>query len=223
MTNRCVLVHYHIFKNAGSSVDFALQRSFGSRWATFEGCHAHDVQTSEQLGQFLESRPELCAVSSHLARPPLPFSGCRPIVFLRHPLLRARSVYEFTRRDLKQHGSQISRNGEFSRYVRWALDAGREEGGVVIRDYQVVHLSGASLRTDILRAKALIQDLREAKSLIEFMGHRRNRRRLQNKRAAFSSDLRIGVSRPRPCRGSAKPDEQGRRRRRRRASNARHS
>src|SRR3954453_1717672 len=59
--DRSVLVHYHIFKNAGSSVDFALVRSFGSGWASFEGRHAEDVQTSEQLRRFLEDRPEIVA------------------------------------------------------------------------------------------------------------------------------------------------------------------
>lgn len=170
LTDRRVLVHYHIFKNAGSSVDVALQHSFGSRWAPFEGRHAHDTQSSDQLGAFLESHPEVRAVSSHLARPPLPFPGCRPIVFLRHPLLRARSVFEFTRADATQHGHEVARGGDFAGYVRWALDVGRQDGGVVIRDYQVVHLSQASLRGHIQEAHATNPDLDEVKQLLEAWG-----------------------------------------------------
>jgi hypothetical protein len=168
--SRPVLVHYHIFKNAGTSVDFALQRSFGSRWATFEGRHAFDLQTSEQLGQFLQSRPEVCAVSSHLARPPLPGSECRPIVFLRHPLLRVRSVQEFIRRNPDQPGCPVTERETLSKFVKWALGSGREEGGGVVCNYQVVHLSNASWRTHVLKAKATAQDLDEAKSLIVSWG-----------------------------------------------------
>ena len=140
MIDRPVLVHYHIFKNAGTSVDVALQRSFGSRWTTFEGSHARDVQTSGQLGRFLQDRPEVCAVSSHLARPPLPFPGCRPIAFLRHPLLRARSVYEFVRRYPEQPGCPASHRQSFSMFVQWALDGDEAEGASVIRDCQLGHL-----------------------------------------------------------------------------------
>jgi hypothetical protein len=168
--DRPVLVHYHIFKNAGSSVDFALERSFGSGWTSFEGRHAHDVQTSEQLRQFLEDRPEIHAVSSHLARPPLPFPGCKPILFLRHPLLRARSVYEFVRRNPEQQEHTPDQPDTFSEYVRWALESGRTEGGNNVLNYQVIHLSDASWRTHILKSEAWIQDLAQAKSLLESWG-----------------------------------------------------
>jgi hypothetical protein len=190
---RPVLVHYHIFKNAGTSVDVALQRSFGPRWTTFEGRHALDVQTSEQLGRFLESRPEVCAVSSHLARPPLPFPGCRPIVFLRHPLLRVRSVQEFTRRNPEQPGCPISQRGTLATYVKWALDARADEGGWVIRDCHVTHLSDASWRT---QERAVVDDLHAAKSLIESWGivgivedYKMSARRFQAMYAAEFPDL----------------------------------
>jgi hypothetical protein len=166
---RDVLVHYHIFKNAGSSVDAAMVKSFGEGWATFEGRHPTDVQDVEQLRAFLESRPEVRAVSSHLARPPLPWPQCLPIVFLRHPVLRAKSVYEFTRADRTQPNSDVSRRRSFAGYVQWALDGG--VGGIVIRDYQVVHLSDASFtKGGILAAEADAADLHEAKDLLSGWG-----------------------------------------------------
>jgi hypothetical protein len=166
---RPVLIHYHIFKNAGMSVDAALESSFGPRWAVFEGQHAHDIQAADRLRAFLLARPDVEAVSSHLARPPLPWESCLPIVFLRHPILRAQSVYEFTRRDASQPFHAEARDNELAGYVRWALDGGR--GGVVIRDYQVVHLSDASFRApDILDARATIGDLAEACDLLTRWG-----------------------------------------------------
>ena len=196
MIDRPVLVHYHIFKNAGTSVDVALQRSFGSRWTTFEGSHARDAQTSEQLGRFLADRPEVCAVSSHLARPPLPFPGCRPIVFLRHPLLRARSVYEFVRRYPEQPGYRASQQQSFSRFVEWALDADEAEGAGVIRDCQLGHFMNPLLGTELRTAPPTVRDLHEAKVLVESWGivgivedYKTSARRFQEKYASEFPDL----------------------------------
>lgn len=81
MSDDYVLIHYHIFKNAGSSVDASLRHSFGDHWGTFEGPHAHAIQSSEQLSAFIAANKHLVAISSHLARPPLPHSHCLPVVF----------------------------------------------------------------------------------------------------------------------------------------------
>lgn len=163
------LIHYHIFKNAGTSIDASLKRSFGTRWAAFEGSHAHDIQSGEQLAQFMTSNPGLLAISSHLARPPLPFAECLPVVFLRHPLLRAYSVYLFTRQDPDQPFSEVAREQGFPDYIRWALD--ENPGSIVIRDYQVVHLSDASWRCGhILDARATEADLRQACDLLSAWG-----------------------------------------------------
>jgi hypothetical protein len=165
MNPPAVLIHYHIFKNAGSSIDACLQHSFGARWSSFEGSHAHAIQSSAQLQQFIDSRPDLVAISSHLARPPRPHKNCLPIVFIRHPLLRAYSVYKFTRSDSTQPFSDVAQDLDFSDYIEWGLS--KEPGSIVIRDYQVVHLSEASWRGgDILKTVANKSDLDEACALL---------------------------------------------------------
>jgi hypothetical protein len=165
-SSRPVLVHYHIFKNAGTSVDHALQQTFGERWTTFEGTHAHDVLDAGRLRAFLEASPGVSAVSSHLARPPLPWIGCRPVILLRHPLDRARSVFDFVAADATQPNSERAQALGFRGYVRWALDGGR--GGIVIRNYQTVHLSSATFRNgSVLDAQPGASDLREARDLVE--------------------------------------------------------
>ena len=169
MINRPILVHYHIFKNAGCSVDASLKASFGTDWVEFEGLHAHDIQCAARLSDFLQANTHVRAVSSHLARPPLPWSGCLPVVFLRHPLLRARSVYEFTLRDPAQPFSDVARENGFAGYIRWALR--HSIGSVVIRNYQVVHLSQASWRCKhILDAEAGQRDFEDAKALLTDWG-----------------------------------------------------
>lgn len=164
-----ILIHYHIFKNAGTSIDECLHHSFGEHWGSYEGPDAHAIQSSEQLAAHLEANPNLAAVSSHLARPPVPTPNCLPIAFIRHPLLRAYSVYRFTKQCPSQPFSDVAQATGFDGYIRWAL---REEpGSIVIRDYQVVHLSDASWRCDhILNARALPEDLEQACALISSWG-----------------------------------------------------
>lgn len=169
MADRPVLIHYHIFKNAGSSVDASLRHSFGDRWGSFEGSHAHAIQSSAELGRFIAANPTLVAISSHLARPPIPYDGCLPVVFVRHPLLRAYSVYNFTRVDSSQPYSDIAQDLSFPDYIAWALR--KEPGSIVIRDYQVVHLSDASWRNShILDARAETSDMEQACQLLTDWG-----------------------------------------------------
>ena len=83
--------------------------------------------------------------------------------------MRARSVYEFTPRDPAQPFSDVTREKGFADYIRSALR--QERGSVVIRNYQVVHLSQASWRCkDILDAEADRSDLEEAKALLTRWG-----------------------------------------------------
>ena len=100
---------------------------------------------------------------------PFPWPECKPIVFLSHPIKRARSVFNFVRADPTQPNSEIARVRGFAGYVRWALEGG--DGGVVIRNYQVVHLSAASVRNgSVHQANATDPDLAEACSLIDNWG-----------------------------------------------------
>src|SRR5690242_16822953 len=161
---RNVIIHYHIFKNAGSSIDRILADSFGPRWTTLEGSTPTSLLTSHDVERYLEMNREIRALSSHLARPPLPRNvNAFPIIFIRHPIDRAASVYIHERRATTNiKSSEIAKLRDFSGYVRWCLDSadGREQGGIVIRNYQVVHLSSASFRTNhIYHAKADESDL----------------------------------------------------------------
>lgn len=159
-----LLVHYHIFKNAGTSIDRSLAECFGDAWTTFEGVHAHDVVSADRLRSFLAGRSGIRAVSSHLARPPLPTPSSAPIVMLRHPIDRARAVYQYVRRVPTAFGHHEALRG-FSNYVSWMLD---EPGSdVVIQNYQTIHLSEASFRAPhILDARATQADLAQAQTFL---------------------------------------------------------
>jgi hypothetical protein len=142
---RLVVIHYHIFKNAGSTIEYMLQNSFGESWTTFDSKVAASKISCEQMADFIERNPGIRAVSSHQAWLPLPaISDVQvfPVVFFRHPLDRARSVYDFERNQGIKLGP-VSKGAEhamrlsFADYLRWRFDS--SENGVV-HNHQTVWL-----------------------------------------------------------------------------------
>jgi hypothetical protein len=97
---RFVLLHYHFFKNAGSTIEEILAHSFFENYARLDTEHFDGVVSQEDLISFLSRHPGMKAVSSHQFRYPVPqvrgyifFDLC----FLRDPLDRIRSMYDYFR------------------------------------------------------------------------------------------------------------------------------
>ncbi|HXE26366.1 MAG TPA: hypothetical protein VN637_15905, partial [Roseiarcus sp.] len=158
-----LLVHYHIYKNAGTSVEKNLAESYGHKWAVCEGAPEQIRLSNHDIAAFARANPGIRAISSHKARPSPARGRFFPIVFLRHPIDRARSVYSFAKRDPAQPDHAMARNLSFKDYVDWAL----ETPGVPVRDYQVIHLSQASFRVaNIADAVARPEDLREVRDFL---------------------------------------------------------
>jgi hypothetical protein len=117
------------------------------------------------FGRYLAKNPHIKAVSSHRLHPPLHVPGVLPIVFLRHPVDRAKSAYQFARGNPEMPDHPVARQASFVDYVAWSL-ATRGEGAI-LRNHQVHHLSSAAYRADDPeRWRATEADLGEAKALI---------------------------------------------------------
>ncbi len=94
---RKVIVHNHVFKNAGTSDDHMLKDSLGERWVEWDTPNPGGKISPAELETFILDHPDIVAVSSDQAMPPLPDQhlDIYPIVFLRHPVDRAYSAYLF--------------------------------------------------------------------------------------------------------------------------------
>jgi Sulfotransferase family len=100
MNQRNVIVHYHIFKNAGTTVASALARSFGKEFASIDSSQYNRRLRPQDLIAFLNANLQVAAISSHHLRPPVPtMSGVNfyELLLLRHPLDRIRSMCDFYR------------------------------------------------------------------------------------------------------------------------------
>lgn len=98
---RYVVVHYHIMKNAGSTIISILEREFGDGFYDIHRSAASDVIGPDDLAEFIAEHPDARAITSHHIRYPLPevpsvvvFDCC----FVRDPLDRLESLYTFLRK-----------------------------------------------------------------------------------------------------------------------------
>ncbi len=142
---RRVVAHYHLFKNAGTSVDEALKQVFGARWVNVEAERGHHLP-AEEFQRTIESRHEPVVFSSHTASLPVPSiakTAVLPILFLRHPIDRVASVYKFERRQfpVRTRGAAMAKLLGFRRYVKWRIDYDSTIAG-----FQVERLSAGSTR-----------------------------------------------------------------------------
>jgi hypothetical protein len=100
VSERWVLLHCHIFKNAGSTIEYVFRRCFGERFATLHGPVEDSTVTGPALASFLDANPEIAAVSSHHLRYPLPVFAetiLFDVCFFRNPLRRLWSLYTYFR------------------------------------------------------------------------------------------------------------------------------
>jgi hypothetical protein len=122
--SRPIILHYHLFKNAGTSVDEILKSNFGPRWRNHDQADPAGSVFADEIAALLTAEPELAALSSHQFRPPLPNTdrAVLPIVFLRHPIDRIRSIYTFDRkRGPVTPAAELACHHEFPEYVSTML------------------------------------------------------------------------------------------------------
>lgn len=129
---RVVVFHFHLFKNAGTSIDAILEKNFGDKLVNKEFKFYPYEENIKQVIEWIKSEEDKIAFSSHTARL-FPFEllekeGIKiiPIIFVRHPIIRIQSAYLFERekqKNIEALDPVIARNTTLRGYVeiRWHL------------------------------------------------------------------------------------------------------
>jgi len=158
---RTVILHYHLFKNAGTSVDVILKHNFGDKWVTREFPPLGD-NNAELVQEWIRETPEAIAYSSHTMMGPIPrVEGVRVVSFmlLRDPIERIKSAYRFER---TQHadtwGAKLAKMHDFQGYVRARL---ARPGDRQCRNFQTYRLASMipGDGMELERAKRALEDL----------------------------------------------------------------
>lgn len=154
MTNRNVIVHVHIFKNAGSSFDDTLLTNFNEDFVD----HREDNLINNDkffLENYLKKNKNVKAFSSHsVYHKPKGFNDTKlhTVYFLRHPIERIRSVYNFEKKQPEEDssGAKMAKELDFNEYVAWRM---QEKSPATIRNLQTIFLAGVGPQPDQMEKK----------------------------------------------------------------------
>ena len=140
---RTVILHYHFFKNAGSSLDKILQKNFNSKFLTKEFPNAKNINDkTEEVCNWIEENPDNIVFSTHssFSLPVIDNVNIISICFLRDPIDRIKSAYKFERKqDVKNFSADLAKKVDFNEYVRVLL---KEQGeGGQCSNFQTYKLS----------------------------------------------------------------------------------
>lgn len=120
--SRPIIVHFHIFKNAGTTIDWILQKNFGRDAVEFDDkVKASNIYPPEKIVNVAKEHPTAKSLSSHQIRFPLPQSrdyNFISIVCIRHPIDRAVSIYSFTKTEPRNDPYHIlAKKSDLKRFV----------------------------------------------------------------------------------------------------------
>lgn len=141
MHERTIILHYHLFKNAGTSIDYILQNNFPGAWQT-EEFPSKAGNNSDLVKKWIIENPNTVAFSSHTANgpvPQIPGVDVISILFLRDPIARIKSVYHFEKKQIADTwGANLAKETDFTGYVRARLSTPHDRQ---CRDFQVARLA----------------------------------------------------------------------------------
>jgi len=159
--NNPVCLNFHIYKNAGSTVDYILKKNFSTGAILLDtGKPLGILSFKTILHCFKKHYPNVKSLSSHQLRFPIPRnSGFNflPMIFIRHPIDRAFSIFSFLKKEKNIEGDlgvEMAKNLPASAYFKWSIT---HEEHNVIKNFQVRFLSSKPPRV-----KAETQDLKIA-------------------------------------------------------------
>jgi hypothetical protein len=152
---RNVLIHAHIFKNAGTTFDYSLRRSFGEHFVDHRNDELFLQGRNNYLLEYLHANKQVQALSSHSMH--FRIRGDEkirlfPVYFIRHPLARVWSVYRFEKHQtgVNTEGARRAKEMDLNSYVSWYLEEGSP---ATIRNIHTIFLSGEGPSPDNMDRK----------------------------------------------------------------------
>ena len=140
---RVIILHGHMFKNAGTTFDWCLRRNFGDRFYEHHQDKLMRRGGTSYLAQFLTDNTGIIALSSHHLCYPVPLLAntvVLPVYILRDPIERIHSVYHFERKQKAETLGAISaKKMNFLEYVQWRM---QPDVPPTIREFQTRFCSG---------------------------------------------------------------------------------
>ncbi len=154
-----ILFHCHLFKNAGSTIEYLLNKNFPDAHGYLEADGFKQL-TSDEITETLDQNPHWRALSSHTASLVKPVYH-RPLiglVLIRHPIDRVHSVYCYERRrtdedKIMNPSAYVAKEQDFKGFVSWAVDESNGYGSI-IRNFQSRHIVGSD---NLPEAKRLLR------------------------------------------------------------------
>lgn len=149
IVNRDIILHFHIFKNAGSTIEWILEKNFPKKTISIDGSKPGDKINQDKIIEILRKNSGINTISSHQIKFPIPEKtefNFIPILFIRHPIDRAFSVYYFKKKEKDDTiGTKKARSLDLSGFVKWNLD---ERKYMVMKNFQVLFLSDKDTKSD---------------------------------------------------------------------------
>jgi len=147
-----VFLHYHIFKNGGQTLEWILEKNFSEYAIRIDTDLTAGILSNDVLLDCLNKNQKIKSISSHQIRFPVPESTSFhfiPIVFIRHPIDRAVSVYYFNRKrtDLDNKAIQKTKNLDLNEFLKWNLENKKYK---VLKNFQVLYFSKTNGNSDVV-------------------------------------------------------------------------
>jgi len=138
-----ILLHLHIFKNAGTAFDSILKKNFKKNFSKLDDKDPSKMLYIDSIIDYLNKKPSVTVISSHQIRPP--FENTEkfhfiPVVFLRHPIDRIYSIYEHYRRSPEKHPFNFAaKKYNLNDFLKWYLK--NQPNNLVMKNFQTYVLS----------------------------------------------------------------------------------
>jgi len=151
MASKAICLHFHIFKNAGTTIEWILKKNFSKNAFSIDTDDPKGILSYDKVLDFFKKNQNIKALSSHQIRFPLPQLDdvdLIPILFIRHPIDRAFSIYDFQRKrtDADRPGIMKAKELNLNDYIKWSFEI---EKFRPMKNFQVIFLSDKDVESAV--------------------------------------------------------------------------